>query len=379
MISSRSARSNALATGSLALLSLALLAGCGNTQQIARQQMMAPENLEVAMRGDVAMVEFTGEGGQEVADRLSAGLERVRLEGRPVFNVHGPVRLHSGRTAAIGNVDPAEAMDYARSVGAGAVMMGQTSYDSDVELLPPQTEEFCEAYNAAGACTDISVEVRQCAEITVTMDFATQALDVETGDPIYDPRPGRAARSTTECISTSDNPAVLITRLLNNDFGRSIESMEAQLAQTAADRIHRDIAPYPETFRLSFLNEGDRLTDAQEARFEQASDLMGDGHASAACSVWEEMARSGMGDTAVAYNLAACAEEAGNFRAAMEAYEAVYRMVFHTPQRSTGVPAGEGNYELSEWADLLSVARARVRRRYEAEETLVVLSGPPSM
>ena len=360
-------------------LAAALLSACSSTQEIARQQMMAPENLELAMRGDIAMVEFTGEGGQDVANRLSASLERVRLEGRPVFDVSGPVRLHSGRSVAIGNVDPAEALDYARSVNARTVMMGQTSYDSNTELLPPQTNEICRTRDAAGACIDLSVEVRQCAEITVTMDFATQAMDVDTGETIYNPRPGRASRSTTECVSTGDDPAVLITRLLNNDFGRSVDTLRAQLAQNAADRIHRDIAPYPETFQVSFLREGDSLTDGQEAQFEQASDLVGDGQPGAACSVWQRMAQSGVRDPAVSYNLAACAEDAGNFQAAMEAYEAVYRMVFHTPLSATGQTGSDSNYELNDWAELLSTARARVRRRHDARETLSTLYGPPAM
>ena len=68
-------------------LAAAFLSACSSTQQISRQQMMAPENMELAMRGDIAVVEFTGEGGQDVANRLSASLERVRLEGRPVFEV----------------------------------------------------------------------------------------------------------------------------------------------------------------------------------------------------------------------------------------------------------------------------------------------------
>lgn len=363
-----------------AIAAAVFLSACSSTQEIARQQMMAPDNLEVAMRGDVAVVEFTGEGGQAVADRLSASLERVRLEGRPVFDVHGPVRLHSGRTVSIGNVDPAEALDYARSVDAGAVLMGQTSYDSNTELLPPQTSETCKTRDAAGQCISQSIEVRQCAEITVTMDFAAQAMDTGTGETIYEARPARTARSTTECVSTGDDPGVLITRLLNNDFGRSVDNLRAQLAQNAADRIHRDIAPYPETFRLSFLNEGDRLTDAQEAQFEQASDLIGNGQAAAACSVWERMARSGVRDRAVAYNLAACAEEAGNFQAASEAYESVYRMVFHTPLQSTGQASeDDANYEMEDWAELLSQSRTRVSRRQEAEEMLMVLTGPPSM
>ena len=50
-----------------ALLAAMLLAACGSTQQIARQQMMAPENLELAMRRDIAVVEFTGEGGQDLS------------------------------------------------------------------------------------------------------------------------------------------------------------------------------------------------------------------------------------------------------------------------------------------------------------------------
>lgn len=355
------------------------LASCSNTQEIARQQMMAPDNMEVAVRGDVAVVEFTGEGGQAVADRLSASLERVRLEGRPVFDVHGPIRLHSGRTVSIGNVDPAEALDFARSVDANAVLMGQTSYDTNTELLPPQTTETCQTRDAAGQCIDLSVEVRQCAEITVTMDFAAQAMDADTGRTIYEARPARAARSATECLSTGDDPAYLITRLLNNDFGRSVDNLRAQLAQNAADRIHRDIAPYPETFRVSFLNEGDRLGEAQQAQFEQASDLIGNGQVAAACSVWERMTRSGVSDPAIAYNLAACSEEAGNFRAASEAYESVYRMVFHTPLQSTGAPVAEATYDLDDWAEVLTSAQDRVRRRYQAEEDLVVLTGTPAM
>ena len=361
------------------LLSAAVLSACSSTQEISRQQMMAPENLELAMRGDVAVVEFTGEGGQDVADRLSASLERVRLQGQPVFDVHGPVRMHSGRTTAIGNVDPAEARDYARSVGAEALLMGQTSYDTNTELLPPQTSETCKSRDSAGACLSTMIEVTQCAEITVTMDFAAQGLDVETGETIYNPRPGRASRSTTECVSTGENPALLITRLMNNDYGRSVDRLRTQLAQNAADRIHRDISPYPETFQVSFLREGDNLPQAQEAMFEQASDLVGDGQPGAACSVWQRMAQSGVRDPAVSYNLAACAEDAGNFQAAMEAYEAVYRMVFHTPLQSTGQETAEANYELNDWAELLSEARARVRRRHDARETLNTLAGPPSM
>lgn len=92
------------------------------------------------------------------------------------------------------------------------------------------------------------------------------------------------------------------------------------------------------------------------------------------------MTRSGVSDRTVAYNLATCSEEAGNFRAASEAYESVYRMVFHTPLQGTGgAPVVEANYDMEEWAEIRSESLDRVRRRYEAEERLVVLTGPPSM
>lgn len=357
-------------------LAAIFLAGCGNTSQISQRQMMAPANMELAMRGDVAIVEFTGEGGQQVSDRLAASMERVRVEGRPVFSVSGPIRLHSGRSVAIGNVDPAEALDFARSVDARAVMMGQTAYDSDTEILPTEFIESCVAYDAAGNCLELVVDMRQCVRITVGMEFAAQALDVDTAQPIYEARPGRTQRATTECISTGDNPAVLMSRMLNNDYQRSIDALKDQLAQTAADGIHGDIAPYPQTFQVSFLNEPHDLDGARAGRFEEASDLVDDGHVGTACSVWETMIRSGVDDPALAYNMAACVENDGNYLAALEAYDSVYRRIFHSPHQSTG---GDGEYDIDDWARLLDAARARVRRRYEAEEMLVVLTGPPAM
>lgn len=362
---------NRLTVLGLAIVALGLSA-CSSTRQVAQRQMMAPANMELAMRGDVAIVEFTGEGGQQVADRLAASMEQVRLEGRPVFMVSGPIRLHSGRTVAIGNVDPAEAMDYARSVGARAVMLGQTAYDSETEILPPQTTETCLEYDAAGNCAVLDIVVEQCVRLIVGMEFVAQALDVDTGQRIYEARPGRSQRHTTQCISSGDNPAVLMTRLLNNDFGRATDGLRNQLAQTAADSIHADIAPYPQTFQVAFLKEPHRLDGAAANRFEQASDLVGDGSPGSACSVFETMIRSGVSDPALAYNMAACVENDGNFLAALEAYDSVYRRVF-----SIGV--GEGEYDMDEWARLLDASRARVRQRHDAEQTLSVLTGPPMM
>ncbi|NNG02949.1 MAG: hypothetical protein HKM95_02475 [Inquilinus sp.] len=373
MTAPRHADGGRLGIAALALAAIALSA-CSSTQQVSHQRMMAPVNMEVAERREVAVVEFTGEGGQQISDRLAATLENVRLNGQPVFRVDGPVRLHRGRHASIGNVDRADALDYARSVGAGAVVMGQADFDTDTQLREPDVSESCVTRDQLGNCVKTAIEIRQCVDITVSLTYAAEALDTATGSPIYNRRPGDLKDRTTECLSTGDNPALLITRLMNNDFERSVAGLRNQLIARAAADIHRDIAPYAETFQVAFLREPDTATGAAAAEFEQANDLVGAGQAEAACAVWQRMARSGVSDLALSYNLAACAENSGNYRAAMEAYDAVDTMIFRMPRSGGGDP----NYDLEDWAGLLSAARGRVARLHESEETLAVFAGAPS-
>ncbi len=368
MIAHRSNPRKFAVTVGIAVVGAAVLSACSSTRQVSYQQMVAPANMEVARLHDVAITEFTGEAGWAVSEGLASSLQRVYVDGRTVFAVSGPY----------GNAGPAGALDIARSVDARVVLTGNTNYDTRTDIRSPSYTETCQAYDAAGNCAVVQTDVTQCVDITVTLQYAARAFEVDTGRTVYDPGWMNVAQNTSECVSTADNPAVLVSRLMNNDFGRSIDALKAQLAYTAAERIHRDIAPYPQTFLVQFLKEGDLLNDREEDLFEEASDLVDDGQTAAACSVWDRMARSGSRDLAVSYNQAACAEHAGDYVGALEGYNLVYSLVFTLPTGPGGGHSGDNNYDLDDWAELLATSRARAQQLQYSQDVLGQLSSAPT-
>lgn len=368
-----------LATYGFALLCIILLSGCGYPRNVGLEQMMPPSELGVARLHDVAVIEFSGDGGVLVANHLAGSLRRVRVDGREFFTIRGPARLESRRARSDSYFAPAVAIDHARRSNARGVLVGQADIIVDEEVLPPQIAETCLLADAAGICLKTSVETTQCIWITVTLDYAARALDAATGRSVYDFSQSRLADSVTECDTTDGDPTELVDRMLHDGFDPAVDLIARQLTQTAANTIHEEIVPHPETFFVAFLTEADRLEGPLAEEFEAAAGLVTYRDTDAACDAWRGMARRGVSDLAISYNLAACDENEGRYLAALNSYGALYRRIFQAPVGDPDEAGVESNYDRDDWAGLLAEARERVSQIYDADQTMSQLGGQSSM
>ena len=353
----------------LGLLALSL-AACSSTRNIATQRIIAPENLEVARLKTLAMVEFEGELGPRLSRRLAKRLAEVRVDGQRLFDLTGPITLHAGGSQDV------EAVALARKLDARAAIRGRADLRRETDYEVPVVLEDCVKYadKKKKKCIETQPVILHCAELSVTLDYSVLASDAASARPIYDPGATRLVERDRECIRYPAEQAHDGVELLEGRVDDLAAGLRRELLDQAVERIHRDIAPYPETVTITFLSEPDTLAEAPAERFGAAADLVKDRRIEAGCEIWRNMVEGGLRDPALTYNLAACAEQEESYGVAGRLY-ALTRRYADELQGQAG--AEERNYDYEDWAKLVAKAQDRVGRLYRSQQAMDVLRTKP--
>ncbi len=359
----------------LGLLALSL-AACGSTRNIATQRVIAPENLELAKRKTLAMVEFNGDLGPRLSRRLAKRLAQVRVEGERLFDLTGPVTLHAGSDHDVEVAGSGEAVALARKLGARAVIGGHAALRRETDYEVPEVQEDCVKYadKKKKKCSKTEPVIHHCAELSVALKYSVLAVETDSGRPIYDPGVRRLVERERECIRYPAEEAYYGVELLEEKVDDVAAGLRRELLDQAVARIHRDIAPYREAVTITFLSEPDALPEAPAERFGVAAELVNNRRFEAGCEIWRNMVEAGLRDTALTYNLAACAEQEESYGVARRLYALTQRYADELQGRAA---SEERNYGYEDWAKLVAKAQDRVGWLYRSQQAMDVLRTEP--
>lgn len=191
---------------------------------------------------------------------------------------------------------------------ADAVLRGFASLDLRTSKIT-RSKKVCVEENDKGKC--VRKEERK--------------IDCRNHDYVLSPDLRLTARDGRQLYSSSHLSERKTYTVCPDDREPSRSSIARELAGRIAESVRDDIAPEDRADDVRVLENRDGLSREDSDRFKQALRLTKSDPA-AACRVWEDLARSNPTQIATAFNVALCAESAGDDAQARALYERLLSM-----------------------------------------------------
>lgn len=274
---------------------------------------------QASMTRTVAVLPFNGPGGADFAAELEALLAGVEINGKPYFTlvdrstidkVMSEMRLsHSAM------VDQNTAVKLGKLIGAQGIYTGivnanntrDSHYKGErTECVQRQMKRDSKGNVYEGECVRWRNYYVSCTKRQANFAVTPKLVDIATARIVYSTnRSGLAESSGCE----DGTPPKTEQELLDSARG------------TAKSAIRRDIAPYYKTvmIKLKDSTDGIELKPAKE-KLKLGNEFADKKRMDAACSQWNEAKQMAPNSASLTYNLAVCAESAGDYENALKLY-----------------------------------------------------------
>ncbi len=290
------------------------LAGCAT--KIKTTILCPGKAHEVATLKRIAVLPFSGRGGDEVGSDVEALLVGVRVNGEPYFSVIEREALRKimkeQRLHLTGAVDEATAVKVGKLIGAQGIVFGAvTQNDTEDKRYKSQRSE-CARRDNEGKCTKRRKYSVSCTERNAYFSFVPKVVSVGTGQIV-------ASEILTGDASDS------ACRDSGPLMGRQELLLKAK--RQALGKFRRLIAPYKEKLEIVLIDDDESdPPDAAEDRIERGIEWAEAGRMDRACELWQEACRIHPKGYAVHYLLGVCAEISGDLEGALKQYQIADRL-----------------------------------------------------
>ena len=326
------------------LLASLLLCGCAAPKTKVRVLVPA-EHGQVTRYRNIAVLPFTGDDAQSIADELEAQLAVVIVKGKPFFNVVERERLtYALQELALsqkGLLNPKNALQVGRFIGAEALYTGQVQTTRVDREYYEETRQECIEHKdpdkKRSKCLKYQDKSVDCTRKTAHFRMIPKLIVVETGQIIYSKNIGKTAESA-HCEDESSPPA--------ND-----QSLIDEAKQAAFQEFKRDIAPSYVEQELTMMDDVDGLPESASERFKAALTFAEKDRMDRACTLWSETAQLASPTVAVIFNLGVCAETQSDYAQALHYYHKVDGMLLKPD-------------------DIVSEALSRIRQKIRQQRSL---------
>ncbi|WP_447726442.1 hypothetical protein [Sphingomonas koreensis] len=245
----------------------------------------APPYREAAMLDSLGIDRFNGRDGRQLEMAIERALSQPDVEGRPHFDL----------IAAFGGGQGPE------GVLGGAVTSGVQ--DNDYKEKRKRCVER-EGGKDSGKCLrEVEVEVN-CARRVVNLGADLRLVRTADGRVIY----------TTDKSKRDE-----ISWCRGDEPSRTVEESVRGMIQTIAGEVRRDIAPVVETYSIRFRESTKGLPKELTRLFKDIVKQT-QRNLPAACASWAVMSAQAPDHPSITFDLALCAEAAGEYRRALDLY-----------------------------------------------------------
>lgn len=290
------------------------LAAC-ETSKVDVMGTFPAGNPDVASLRTIAVLDFGGRDGAAFTNMVRSELSNATLDGQAYFNVVSDDELVS--RSGVGRFDGSAGditaiLQYGRNAGVDAVYFGEVdTFTVQETRTGPKQRKHCTEYEGILNCkTEIEYTV-QCFRVDANYGATPQVININTGQVAYSERLAGHSKHTY-CIDSYKNEG----------RDRSDEYLLGDARTKVVKNLRRAVAPYNARMEVDLKTEAPTLSAERQAVFDSALEFAQAGRMDRACALYEQASDMGeQTDIALLYNLAVCAEVAGDWRYAVETYQ----------------------------------------------------------
>lgn len=308
----------------IVVLITGFLAACG-APSVTTTMLLPAKQPSMAEAKRIGVSPLKGDGGGLYTARLQSFIANIQVQDAPYFtlvDIDREAVLREQRFSDSALADAKTAIDLGRLVAADTLLSGAVRTPQYNKTRSVQEREECvEGTKSTYGDTYVTCEkykkyVVPCATQTMRFTMSLRATKVSTGTvgfiKDYD---GTASHSYCADTGVARDKTALGDAAVEQVFGQ----------------IRQDVAPYPVSFTIAFLDydakngiAGKELFFADnggaKAAFEAGLKLAGQQNTAAACAQFRNAASQFNGSPAIMHNLGVCAEIDGNFDKAITFY-----------------------------------------------------------
>lgn len=283
-----------------------LLAGCSVT--VKATKIVPAEAGDVTQYKTVAVLDFKGNKGREVASDVEALISKAEVNNRKVYTVvdrDNINRILNEQKFQMTMANEESIVNFGELIGAEAIWSGfaESNYNTSISY---ETRSKCSYYRDGKCMGYINVSV-PCERRSVSFKASPKLTSVSTGKVIYT----KIFEGTESSYACKDDSYGWMT--------------ESQLFHTAERKflaqLRLDIAPYAEEVTLSIMTKKDGTNKSSAQYLTNGIAFIKENRTEKACELWEKGLNESPDAVSLIYNLGVCAELAGNYEKAVKLYE----------------------------------------------------------
>ncbi len=291
--------------------------GCATTVKVTMLQPAPYHEASITKR--IAVLPFTGPGGQNFASELEAVLANIYIHDKQYFTLVDRTAIDKTmnelQLSLSGAIDEKTAARVGKMVGAEAIYTGLISLSDCSDSFYKQQRRSCtkreilydKSGNAReGKCLRWRTYNVTCNKRTANFNCSPKLIDVTTGRILYSRNIlGVAWAAGCEDSNPIPGKAELIGRAKHD----------------ALSQFRLDVAPSPVTRSIELMSSKKGITSKEaKEKLKNGIAYAGKERMDAACELWEEARRLEPEVPSILYNLGVCAESQGDFARALDFY-----------------------------------------------------------
>jgi tetratricopeptide (TPR) repeat protein len=301
-----------------------VLTGCATKIKI---NMLQPAEFhQASLTKTVAVLPFTGPGGQEFAAEIEGVLASKSIDDKQYFTLVDRASIDKimseqkfSQTALI---DQATAAKIGKLVGAQGIYTGAVTGAQVKNSHYKEKRQECARHEIKrdkkgneyeGGCIQWRHYTVSCTKRDAHFSVTPKLIDVSTSRILYSRNLSKSATSSgCEDASPPKDEQELLEK--------AKEDVKIQFL--------KDVAPYYVTVEIKLMDSTDHVdsSDAKD-KLKQGIDFANKGRMDNACEIWGQARIAASNSPAILYNLGVCAESRGDVDAALNLYKQADKLI----------------------------------------------------
>jgi tetratricopeptide (TPR) repeat protein len=308
----------------LCIILLTLLTGCATKIKI---NMLQPaEYHQASLTKTVAVLPFTGPGGQEFAAEIEGALASKNIDDKQYFTLVDRASIDKimseQQFSQSALIDQTTAAKIGKLVGAQGIYSGAVTAAHVKDSHYTEKRKECEQHEikrdkkgneSEGKCIRWRHYTVSCTKRDAHFSATPKLIDVSTAKILY-----------SRNLSKSATSSGCEDRSLPEDEQTLLEGVK----EAVKTQFIKDVAPYYVTVEIKLMDSTDQI-DSADARdkLSQGIEFADKGRMDSACEIWGQARMAAPNAPAILYNLGVCAESRGDADAALNLYKQADKLI----------------------------------------------------
>lgn len=332
----------------LLLCMCSALVSCSGPVIIPVQVRAPATSGDAAKLRTVAILPFSGKGGEALSSEIAANMTNLRFDDKPYFTVVDRARVSdaltkAGKNSSEASTDPKMAIQIGKLVGATGVYSGALTKDGYEDVRYNEPREECDQYATRlikgirySECVHMRQYMVECTKRVYLFGFTPTVVEVATGTVAYSMNAAGAAES----YACSDKGVL-----------QSAIELATNSKAIAMNRFMASIAPHMETLQLTLMDGTDGLSKEAKDKLAAGIVFAQSNRMDRACDLWGSVKSEAISSPSLSYDLGVCSEMNGDYIAALDLYKKADKML-SKPDERISVALARGSEALTKQAKL---------------------------